>query len=163
MRFFSLCQVWEIVCFFYLSLSLSGLGDIEGLMDKVQELNLEDNKELIDKLKHGVCMRVCMHVYVCARVYVCSCACICVHNYVWACVRMHACANVRASILVDSEVSVIKRWPLIPFVFPGQFTLRDMYEQFQNIMKMGPINQIIVSKKSSSHATSMRSKLPRIM
>lgn len=56
---------------------LLGLGDIEGLMDKVQELNLEDNKELIDKLKHG------------------------------------------------------------------QFTLRDMYEQFQNIMKMGPINQII--------------------
>ena len=27
----------------------------------------------------------------------------------------------------------------------GQFTLRDMYEQFQNIMKMGPFNQIIVS------------------
>ncbi len=26
----------------------------------------------------------------------------------------------------------------------GQFTLRDMYEQFQNIMKMGPINQIMV-------------------
>ena len=25
----------------------------------------------------------------------------------------------------------------------GQFTLRDMYEQFQNIMKMGPFNQII--------------------
>ncbi len=36
------------VCF-----SVPGLGDIEGLMDKVQELNLEDNKELIDKLKHG--------------------------------------------------------------------------------------------------------------
>ena len=31
-----------------------GLGDIEGLMDKVQELNLDDNKELIDKLKHGM-------------------------------------------------------------------------------------------------------------
>jgi len=31
----------------------AGLGDIEGLMDKVQELNLDDNKELIDKLKHG--------------------------------------------------------------------------------------------------------------
>ena len=31
----------------------AGLGDIEGLMDKVQELNLEDNKELLDKLKHG--------------------------------------------------------------------------------------------------------------
>jgi signal recognition particle subunit SRP54 len=27
----------------------------------------------------------------------------------------------------------------------GQFTLRDMYEQFQNIMKMGPFNQIMVS------------------
>lgn len=32
----------------------AGLGDIEGLMDKVQELNLDDNKELIDKLKHGI-------------------------------------------------------------------------------------------------------------
>lgn len=56
---------------------LLGMGDIEGLMDKVTELKLDDNQELIDKLKHG------------------------------------------------------------------QFTLRDMYEQFQNIMKMGPINQII--------------------
>lgn len=29
--------------------------------------------------------------------------------------------------------------------FPaGQFTLRDMYEQFQNIMKMGPFGQIMV-------------------
>ena len=44
----------------YIDLSVSmvlvvcaGLGDIEGLMDKVQELNLDDNKELIDKLKHG--------------------------------------------------------------------------------------------------------------
>jgi len=27
----------------------------------------------------------------------------------------------------------------------GQFTLRDMYEQFQNIMKMGPFSQIMVS------------------
>ena len=26
----------------------------------------------------------------------------------------------------------------------GQFTLRDMYEQFQNIMKMGPFGQIMV-------------------
>ena len=24
----------------------------------------------------------------------------------------------------------------------GEFTLRDMYEQFQNIMKMGPIGQV---------------------
>lgn len=56
---------------------LLGLGDIEGLIDKVNELNLNDNEELIEKIKHG------------------------------------------------------------------QFTLRDMYEQFQNIMKMGPFSQIM--------------------
>ncbi len=40
--------------FFSLSLSLSlGMGDIEGLIDKVNELKLDDNEELIDKLKHG--------------------------------------------------------------------------------------------------------------
>ena len=54
------------------------MGDIEGLIDKVNQLKLDDNEELMEKLKHG------------------------------------------------------------------QFTLRDMYEQFQNIMKMGPINQIMV-------------------
>lgn len=58
---------------------LLGMGDIEGLMDKVKELDLDDNEELIEKIKHG------------------------------------------------------------------QFTLRDMYEQFQNIMKMGPFSQIMVS------------------
>lgn len=57
---------------------LLGMGDIEGLIDKVNELNLDDNEELIDKIKHG------------------------------------------------------------------QFTIRDMYEQFQNIMKMGPFSQIMV-------------------
>ncbi|XP_055638699.1 signal recognition particle subunit SRP54 [Toxorhynchites rutilus septentrionalis] len=56
---------------------LLGMGDIEGLIDKVNELNLDDNEELIDKIKHG------------------------------------------------------------------QFTIRDMYEQFQNIMKMGPFSQIM--------------------
>ena len=30
-----------------------GMGDIEGLIDKVNELKLDDNEELIDKLKHG--------------------------------------------------------------------------------------------------------------
>ena len=54
------------------------MGDIEGLIDKVNQLKLDDNEELMEKWKHG------------------------------------------------------------------QFTLRDMYEQFQNIMKMGPINQIMV-------------------
>lgn len=56
---------------------LLGLGDIEGLIDKVNELKIEDNEELIEKIKHG------------------------------------------------------------------QFTMRDMYEQFQNIMKMGPFSQIL--------------------
>lgn len=56
---------------------LLGMGDIEGLIDKVTELKLEDNEELMKKLRHG------------------------------------------------------------------QFTLRDMYEQFQNIMKMGPFSQIM--------------------
>lgn len=55
------------------------MGDIEGLIDKVNELKLDDNEELIEKIKHG------------------------------------------------------------------QFTLRDMYEQFQNIMKMGPFSQIMVN------------------
>lgn len=32
---------------------LSGMGDIEGLIDRVNELKLDDNEELIDKLKHG--------------------------------------------------------------------------------------------------------------
>jgi len=57
---------------------LLGMGDIEGLIEKVNDLGLEDNEELIAKLKHG------------------------------------------------------------------HFTLRDMYEQFQNIMKMGPFSQIMV-------------------
>ena len=26
----------------------------------------------------------------------------------------------------------------------GRFTLRNMYEQFQNIMKLGPISQVMV-------------------
>jgi signal recognition particle subunit SRP54 len=56
---------------------LLGMGDIEGLIDKVSELKLDDNEELMKKLKQG------------------------------------------------------------------QFTLRDMYEQFQNIMKMGPFSQIM--------------------
>ena len=32
---------------------------------------------------------------------------------------------------------------LIEKIKHGQFTLRDMYEQFQNIMKMGPFSQIM--------------------
>lgn len=83
---------------------LLGMGDIEGLIDKVNELDLDNNKELIEKLKHG------------------------------------------------------------------EFTLRDMYEQFTNIMKMGPFNQILNMipgfgaelAKGASEAESM-ARLKRLM
>jgi len=29
------------------------MGDIQGLVEKVSDLKLEDNEELIEKLKHG--------------------------------------------------------------------------------------------------------------
>ncbi len=29
------------------------MGDIQGLVEKVTDLKLEDNEELIEKLKHG--------------------------------------------------------------------------------------------------------------
>ena len=39
---------------------LSGMGDIEGLIDKVNELKLDDNEELMKKLKHGTsCVIIC--------------------------------------------------------------------------------------------------------
>ncbi|CAG0918473.1 unnamed protein product [Notodromas monacha] len=56
---------------------LLGMGDIDGIIEKVNELKLDENEELIDKLRQG------------------------------------------------------------------HFTLRDMYEQFQNVMKMGPFSQIM--------------------
>ncbi|KAF7267208.1 signal recognition particle 54k [Rhynchophorus ferrugineus] len=86
---------------------LLGMGDIEGLIDKVNELKLEDNEELLEKIKHG------------------------------------------------------------------QFTLRDMYEQFQNIMKMGPFSQIMgmipgfsqdfMSKGSEQESMARLKKLMTIM
>ncbi|TPP63259.1 Signal recognition particle 54 kDa protein, partial [Fasciola gigantica] len=56
---------------------LLGLGDLEGLVERVTELKLDDNEELVKKLKQGV------------------------------------------------------------------FTLRDMYEQFQNILKIGSFSQVL--------------------
>ena len=38
-----------------ISFLLLGMGDIEGLIDKVNELKLDDNEELMKKLKHGKC------------------------------------------------------------------------------------------------------------
>jgi len=69
---------WCVVLLVTASITIClGMGDLESLMEKVTELKLEDNEELVKKLKQG------------------------------------------------------------------QFTLRDMYEQFQNIMKMGPFSQIM--------------------
>lgn len=83
---------------------LLGMGDLEGLIDKVNELKLEENEDLIEKLKHG------------------------------------------------------------------EFTIRDMYEQFTNIMKLGPFNQILSMipgfgtdiLKGASEAES-KSRLKRLM
>lgn len=38
------------------------MGDIEGLIDKVNELKLDDNEELMKKLKHGKFME-CVSTY----------------------------------------------------------------------------------------------------
>lgn len=39
---------------------LTGMGDIEGLIDKVNELKLDDNEALIEKLKHGIFVAKCI-------------------------------------------------------------------------------------------------------
>ncbi len=79
------------------------MGDIQGLVEKVSDLKLEDNEELIEKLKHG-------------------------------------------------KRKNTMNWRLRNrSVYLGQFTLRDMYEQFQNIMKMGPFGQIMVWEKENNY------------
>lgn len=32
---------------------IQGMGDIQGLVDKVSELGLDENEELVKKLQHG--------------------------------------------------------------------------------------------------------------
>ena len=90
---------------------IAGMGDIQGLVDKVSELGLDDNEELVKKLQHGNALYWnFMYTF---NVVVFFIFIKCFHNF-------------------SSS-----------FFCLGQFTLRDMYEQFQNIMKMGPFNQII--------------------
>ena len=43
---------------------------------------------------------------------------------------------------------------LINKIKHGEFTIRDMYEQFQNIMKMGPFGQIMGMIPGFSQVTS---------
>lgn len=55
------CAIYVAILIFPL-----GMGDIEGLIDKVNELKLDDNEELIDKLKHGnynMSIRMCIFVF----------------------------------------------------------------------------------------------------
>ena len=47
-----MCTVWKWLSLICLYLP-AGMGDIEGLIDKVNELKLEDNEELMKKLRHG--------------------------------------------------------------------------------------------------------------
>lgn len=47
------CKTHLIVTETWGILLLAGMGDIEGLIDRVNDLKLDDNEELIDKLKHG--------------------------------------------------------------------------------------------------------------
>ena len=50
------CCLFDLASFFlpsHLSLTHVGMGDLEGLMEKVSDLKLDENEELMDKLKHG--------------------------------------------------------------------------------------------------------------
>ena len=50
-----LCRQLLLYSVFSLSL-LAGLGDLESLMEKVNELELEKDEELLHKLKQGQCI-----------------------------------------------------------------------------------------------------------
>ena len=41
---------------------IPGMGDIEGLIDKVSELKLDDNEELMKKLKQGKIVFFCYYM-----------------------------------------------------------------------------------------------------
>ena len=48
---------------------LLGLGDIESLIDKVNELKLDDNEELIEKIKHRQFTLRDIYLY---EIYICT-------------------------------------------------------------------------------------------
>ena len=45
------------------------MGDIEGLIDKVNELKLEDNEELMKKLRHGNCVEELTDIIYCRSIF----------------------------------------------------------------------------------------------
>ena len=45
-------------------------------------------------------------------------------------------------LVAASELQEDQQQELLEKISKGEFTLRIMYEQFQNIMKMGPMSQV---------------------
>lgn len=41
---------------------IQGMGDIQGLVDKVSELGLDENEELVKKLQHGMLRVFLVHL-----------------------------------------------------------------------------------------------------
>lgn len=74
------------------------MGDIEGLMDKVSELKLDENQELLDKLKHGETkFSICITVYVFSLKHnfnMSSVMCILTNAYVHMCI----CVSLNRSV-----------------------------------------------------------------
>ena len=83
--------------------SPAGMGDIEGLMERVKDLNMDEDK-MMDDIKKG--------------------------RYT---------VSVTITITVTIAVTMVN----CPDLLFRRFTLRNMYEQFQNIMKLGPISQVL--------------------
>ena len=61
---------------------LLGMGDIEGLMDKVTELKLDENEALMDKLKHGILLLLFVIVVIVM-------GCTCTHTHARTYTRAH--------------------------------------------------------------------------
>ena len=51
------------------------MGDLEGLIDKVNELKLDENEELIDKLKQGKLLFLTPDPFINKCSYICSFHC----------------------------------------------------------------------------------------
>lgn len=160
---------------------LLGMGDIEGLVKKVNEMGLEDNEELIKRLKHGqfylrsslaslvVAVKALSSVYnfedkilvnddricsfyasetlqpgIISMYFTLVLECEGVNQYERSDAKSFICSS---TLIVFLPVA---GYHTFIFIIAGMFTLRDMYEQFQNIMKMGPFNQIMVRKDDIS-------------
>jgi len=145
------------------------MGDIESLMEKVNELKLDDNEELVKKLKHGAIIQFLslslslphlslslsislslslslspISLSLLHQILVAWCEAYSYWSYLLLPFSaLFACCWLFRKLLLPGlcDLQYVTK---IFVCFAGQFTLRDMYEQFQNIMKMGPFSQIMV-------------------